>query len=72
MYNSYYFTKMMVKERQRQLIAEMDRLRLIRAAKSTKNKKRKRIYSSISRFIKGFGTYLHRKHGTSTCGCPRG
>ena len=72
MYNSYYFTKMMVKERQRQLIAEMDRLRLIRAAKSTKTKNRKRIFGSISRFIKGLGTYLHRKHETSICGCPRG
>ncbi len=72
MYNGYYFTKIMVKERQRQLITEMDRLRLIGAAKSTKTKNRKRISGSISRFIKGLGAYLHRKHETSICGCPRG
>ncbi len=70
MYNSHYYTEIMVKERERDLIAEADRLRLIKAAKSTRTKNRKRITGSISRFIKGLGTYLLRKHEPSICRCP--
>ncbi len=70
MYNSHYYTKIMVKERERQLIAEADRLRLIKAAKSTRTKNRKRIAGPISRFIKGLENYLLRKHEPSICRCP--
>lgn len=72
MYNSHYFTEIMVKERQRHLIAEADRLRLIKAAKSTRTKNRKRTSGSIFRIIKGLGSYLLRKHEPSICGCPQG
>ncbi len=70
MYNSNYFTELKVKDRQRQLVADAERLRLIKAAKSTRNKNRKRITGSISRFIKDLGTYLLRKHEPSICRSP--
>jgi hypothetical protein len=69
MYNNHYYNEIMVKERQKQLLAEADRLRLIRAAKSTRTQNGNRIFGSISRFIKSFGTYFQKNHKPSTCGC---
>ena len=71
MYNSQNFTELIVKERQRQLVAEADRLCLIKAAKSTKTNNRKRNFYSIFSFVKGLGAYLLRKHEPSICGCAQ-
>ena len=72
MNNSHYFTEFMVRERQRQLVAEADSLRLIKTGKSKGTKNRKRISGTISNFINIIGAHLHRKTDPSVCLCSQG
>jgi hypothetical protein len=69
MYNSHYFTEFMVRERQRQLIAEADSLHHIKAIKSKKTKNRKRKIGLITGYIRTLEAFLFRKHEQSICEC---
>ena len=69
MYTGYYFTELIVKERQRQLVAEADRIRQIKAIKSKKTKNRKRKIGSITGYIRTLGAFLFRKHERLICEC---
>ncbi len=69
MYTSYYFTELIVKERQRQLVAEADRLRQIKATKSKKRHGRKRRIDSITDYFRTLGANLFRKNEGLTCRC---
>ena len=69
MYTGFYFTELIVKERQRQLVAEADRLHQIKAFKSKKTKNRKRKTVSITGYIRTIGAFLFRKHEQLICEC---
>ena len=69
MYTGYYFTELIVKERQRQLVAEADRLRRIKASKIKKNKDKKCGIGSVNSKIKALGAYLFKKHERLMCEC---
>ena len=68
----FYLTEIMVKEREKQLLQEALRHRLINAAKSSRTKNRKRISDSIARCTRGIGDYLHRRFELSNYRCPQG
>ena len=72
MYTSHYFTELIVRERQRQWVAEADRSRRIREAKLTGINNRKQIIGSLCIFLKDLGAYFIRKHEPSICGCYQG
>jgi len=69
MYTGYYFTELIVKERQRQLVAEADRLRQIKAIKSKKNRNKNRGIDSITGYIKALEAFLFKKHDRLICEC---
>ena len=71
MNNSHYFTEFMVRERQRQLVAEADSLRLIKTGKSNGINNGKQISGSLSSFAENLVTYLHRKDEPSICECQQ-
>jgi hypothetical protein len=52
MYNSHYFTELIVKEKHRQWVAEADRLRQIKATKLKKANNRNRIIGLVTSYIK--------------------
>ena len=72
MSTNFYLTEIMVKEKEKQLLKEASRLRLINAGKSAMTKNRKRISGSIAKFTRGIGGYLHRRPEPSNCRCPQG
>ena len=69
MYTGHYFTELIVKERQRQLVAEADRLRQVKAIKSKRTKNSKRKIGLITGYMRTLGTFLFRKHERSICEC---
>jgi hypothetical protein len=71
MYNSHYFTGFMVRERQRQLVAEADSFRLIKTGKSNGINNGKQISGSLSSFVKNLVAYFRRKDEPSICWCQQ-
>ena len=71
MYNSHYFTEFMVRERQRQLGAEADSLRMVKTGKSKETHNGKRLSNLLSSFAENLVTYLHRKDEPSICECQQ-
>lgn len=69
MYTSDYLTELIVKERQRQLISEADRLRHIKAIKSKNRHGRKQKLDAITGYIKILGAVFFRKNDGLTCRC---
>lgn len=69
MHSDFYFIEQMVKEKERQLLAEADRLRQIKAINSTQTNVRKRKIGSITGYIKTLGAFLFRKQERLTCRC---
>lgn len=69
MHSDFYFIEQMVKEKQRQLVAEADRIRQIKAINSTKANTRKLKIGSITGYIKTFVAFLFRKRERLICGC---
>lgn len=61
MYNSHYFVEVTVKERQKQLLEEADRLNLLEVIKSSKSKNRRRKLKSISKHFKDLAAFRLRK-----------
>ena len=72
MTSNFYFNEQMVKDIERQLMAEADKLRLIKANKPDKTKNRKSISSSMPKFIKGLRALSFRKQKPAICRCPHG
>jgi hypothetical protein len=69
MYIGHYFTEFIVKERQRQWVAEADRLRRNKAIKSRKTNNRKRKIGSITGYVRTLGAFLFRKPEPLICRC---
>ena len=69
MHSDFYFIEQMVKEKQRQLVAEADKLRQIKSINSAKNYARKRNIDALICHIKDLGTFLFRKRERLNCGC---
>lgn len=69
MHSDFYFIEQMVKEKERQLLAEADRLRQIKAINSTQTNVRKRKIGSITGYIKTLGAFLFRKQERLMCRC---
>lgn len=61
MYNSHYFVEVTVKEREKQLLEEANRLNLLEVIKSSESKNRKRILKSISKHFKDLAFRLRKK-----------
>ena len=72
MYNGNYLTEIIIKERQRQLIAEADRSLMIKSIKLTRTDNMNCTICSITNFIKGLGASLLKKDEPSICGCRQG
>lgn len=69
MYTGDYLTELIVKERQRQLMSEADRLRYIKATKSKKWHGRKQKLDTLTGYIKTLGAVFFRKNEGLTCRC---
>ena len=69
MSNSYFFTEFMVRERQRQLVAEADRLRILKTVRSNKANFFSHPSALISRFYERLWANFFQKDALSTCGC---
>lgn len=67
--NSYYFTEFMVRERQQQLMAEADRLRILSTVRSNKANTFSQLPALIIRFFERLRADLFQKDALSTCGC---
>jgi hypothetical protein len=69
MHSDFYFIEQMLKEKERQLIAEADRLRQIKTIDSTKNNTRKQNLDALTSHIKDLTTFIFRRRGRLSCGC---
>lgn len=69
MHSDFYFIEQMLKEKERQLIAEADRLRQIKTIDSTKNNTRKQNLGALTSHIKDLTTFIFRRRGRLSCGC---
>jgi hypothetical protein len=70
MYSSYYFVEKTIKERQKHFLEEARRLHLLKAAKSSEAKNRKRIFGETGRYLKDLVFRLRKKSEPAICGCP--
>jgi hypothetical protein len=69
MHFDFYFIEQMVKEKERQWMAEADRLRQGKAINSTQTNARKRKIGSITGYVKTLGAFLFRKQERLICRC---
>lgn len=69
MYTGYYLTRLIAKERQMQLMAEVVSLRQTKAIESKKRHESKRTIDSIADFIRSLGAILFRKKELLSCKC---
>lgn len=69
MHSDFYFIEQMLKEKERQWIAEADRLRQIKSINSTKNYTQKQNIDALSSHIKDLTTFIFRRRGCLNCGC---
>ena len=52
MYSDHYFVEITIKERQKQFLEEAERFHLLKAAKTSEAKNRKRIFGLTKRYFK--------------------
>ena len=69
MHSDFYFIEQMLKEKERQWIAEADRLRQIKSINSTKNYTKKQNIDALTSHLKELTTFIFRKRGCLNCGC---
>lgn len=69
MHSDFYFIEQMLKEKERQWIAEANRLRQIKTIDSTKNSTRKQNLEALTSHIKDLTTFIFRRRGRLSCGC---
>lgn len=69
MHSDFYFIEQMLKEKERQWIAEADRLRQIKSINSTKNYTQKQNIDALTSHIKDLTTFIFRRRGCLNCGC---
>lgn len=70
MFTNHHFVELYVKDREKQLLEEARRIRLLTEAKTSISQNENYPFMMLSRYFKNSGLPWRKKHEKEICGCP--